>query len=570
MNKIKSIIIFTILLSLVFSLFGGIVPAYATPHEHDEDCLTCVDDNGGEPAEPADPVDPVEPVDPNLPDVPDLPVVDADDMDGEVADSHSVQEASLSVLRTFTAIEQFVIRLYLDAGGAGYDDAGLARWAGLLGNGRRTGVSVAFEFFFSDDFIDRRIGDSDFVTMLYKTLLDREPTSMERAQLEDMLYKGYPREDAFAIVVNSSEFNDFCRQAGISRETYTPPKGAMARVFATRLYRTALQREPDFNGLNHWHNSLINGRKGAIVAFEFIFSREMHNRNLSDEDFVEILYNALMGRDSDAGGKAHWVKRLSTGRSRYKVYKSFVGSKEFKRICKEHGIKRGSAPKPKNRMQGDSMVASIWNLMIEAQFRGISDRPEHIAGIIGNLQCEAGLSLCPFQQELGNNKAGLGLMQWSFGRRTALETYMWNSGINQVDFNLEMNKHSTSICSNPRNMHPPKLLNSVLAVQVNYMFHELRNTSERLYMDYVTFPAKKSGAAGARAYAELFCSISLRPGSGGTNAQNDIIDKGVQDALRASPYSGGAGRLDRISYSGLAIRRDRAANVYQQFLTGHR
>ena len=99
------------------------------------------------------------------------------------------------------------------------------------------------------------------------------------------------------------------------------------------------------------------------------------------------------------------------------------------------------------------------------------------------------------------------------------------------------------------------------------MFHELKNTPERTYMNYINYPTSKTGIAGTRAYAELFCALALRPAPGAGNT-NDILDAGVKNARRDSPY-GGTGVLDRISFSNLSGRRTNAEQVYQRFLAYH-
>jgi len=340
----------------------------------------------------------------------------------------------------------------------------------------------------------------------------------------------------------------------------------MARVFVMRLFREAIgRRNPTTEELDHWTAVLVGGGTGASVAHAFFTSNSFLNRGVSDNEYVTILFRALIGRTPNTQEVAHWVNQLRSGVTRHSVFTSFVESDSFARVCREHGIIRGSAPPPVNTRRDNTMEARVWNLIVAQSFRGISDRPEHIAGIIGNLQSEAGPGLCPFQQELGGSRAGLGLMQWSFGRRTALENFMWSNGICHVSFHHEMNKHITGVCSNPRGEHPTALLDRVLEVQISFMFHELQHTSERLYMDYVNFPVNRTGVAGARAYAELFCAISLRP-SAGWGDTNNIQDEGVINALRDSPYAGGRGNLNRISYSGLAARRNRAEQVYLQFL----
>jgi len=165
-------------------------------------------------------------------------------------------------------------------------------------------------------------------------------------------------------------------------------------------------------------------------------------------------------------------------------------------------------------------------------------------------------------------------MQWTDplpgpgGRRTNLEAYMWNNGISQEQFVEEMNKHLTAYCSssNPAHQHDAEFAKKVTQVQINFMFHEFR-TSESAYIGHINSVENKTDAAGARAYAELFCALSLRPGA--DPRPGDILDTGVLNALRASPHVGGVGQLNRITFSGLNERRTSAETVYRQFLANH-
>ena len=564
----KFIVSLVLICSLLLSLVMGVVPVYAAEATEFEPCsgldtdgiLSCCSTGSVVYAEIADVV--VE-YNTNI-DVNEIFVA----FDDVVYSIDSFTHEALAVQSEYDLIEALVSRLYLDVLNRTYDTEGLAFWSNLLRNGSRTGVSVASDFFFSDEFVNRRVDNEDFVNRLYVALMDRVPDPGGRAFWLNQLDLGIPRENVFALFVNSPEFDRRCSDAGIIRGTYHPPTTGMSRAFITRMYRTTLRREPDVEGLNFWTVALENGsRTGAQISYEFIFSDEMLGRRLTDEAYVDILYVAMMGRTGDATGRAFWLNQLQNGASRYSVFVHFVNSPEFDRICREHGIVRGTPPSPRNTMPGITNVAVVWNLIAEEHFIGISDRPEHIAGIIGNLQSEAGPALCPFQIQVSNH-VGLGLMQWSFGRRTTLENFMWDSGICEEMFIDEMNKHLTSYVCPPGN-HPQELTDRVLAIQINFMFHELRNTWERFYMDFIDFPTNTTGVAGARAYAELFCSLALRPGLGVTE-NDDIFDLGVQEALRVSLFVGGVGNLERISYSALGIRRNRAEVVFRQFQTEHR
>ena len=113
--------------------------------------------------------------------------------------------------------------------------------------------------------------------------------------------------------------------------------------FVTRLYEQALRRGADPTGFSNW----ITQRKsynlnGAHVVHGFFFSQEMINRGLSNEDYVELLYQVLLGRTSDAAGKSNWTVQLNSSTSRLSVFRGFVLSQEFDAICRSYGITRGS------------------------------------------------------------------------------------------------------------------------------------------------------------------------------------------------------------------------------------
>lgn len=595
MKITKPVVSIILVISLAFSFIMGAVPAYAT-ELNEECCDTGIVDpestidlpeeccNTGI-VHPVNAINTIaatdeyfnneedgstDPIDPTDPENPADPTETTDELfDIMAAPPDMTVSDDATILSSYDAIEQFVARLYLLVLGRPHDPEGLQNWSNTLRNKQQTGASIANEFFFSREFKLRNVDNGVFVDIIYRTLLNRYPDPVGRADWTGVLDDGVPRENVFAGFVHSLEFEIMCRQAGIEIGTYRPPQFAMHSVFVARLYRTILERPPDPRGLNDWTEALRSGVvTGASIAYEFVFSPEMSFRNLSDAHFIDVLYESMLGRRADPGGRADWVGVLRSGVSRYNVFVGFVNSVEFGLICDSYGIIRGTPPPHRDMMTNSSNSARIWNLIVDANFRGISDRPEHIAGIIGNLMSEAGTNLCPFQIQVSNHR-GLGLMQWTDptatgGRRTELENYMWRSGVTPEEFFTEMNRHLDRTCnpSNPNHHHPPELFDRVTRIQINFMFHELSNTWERQYMNYIDFPADKSGTAGARAYAELFCALALRPGDGGPD--NMILDPGVLLAMQASPWP------TRNSFSALATRRNRAENVLREFLTNSR
>lgn len=111
-------------------------------------------------------------------------------------------------------------------------------------------------------------------------------------------------------------------------------------TFLIYMYSSTLNRDPDTVGINYWYGKITQeGMTGEEVAYGFVFSQEMTNRNLSDEQYVRILYNAFLGRECDADGLSYWLNRLATGSSRLDVYHGFSRSDEFAALCTNAGFR---------------------------------------------------------------------------------------------------------------------------------------------------------------------------------------------------------------------------------------
>lgn len=113
--------------------------------------------------------------------------------------------------------------------------------------------------------------------------------------------------------------------------------------FVKRLYTLVLGRAGEESGIESWKNSLLDhSSSGVDAGYGFVFSEECIKRNLSDEDFVEMLYVTFMDRPSDEDGKNAWVSQLKAGVEREKILEGFIMSLEFAEICNEFGIQVGN------------------------------------------------------------------------------------------------------------------------------------------------------------------------------------------------------------------------------------
>ncbi|MCR5803831.1 MAG: DUF4214 domain-containing protein [Clostridia bacterium] len=114
--------------------------------------------------------------------------------------------------------------------------------------------------------------------------------------------------------------------------------------FVERLYVVALGRQSEPEGKAFWCEHVGNGDlNGAQCANEFLLSKEFKDRNLSDEDFLKVLYKTFFDRDAtaDPDGFNFWMNSLKT-QGRDTVVDCFINSTEWCNVCASYGVKSGA------------------------------------------------------------------------------------------------------------------------------------------------------------------------------------------------------------------------------------
>ncbi len=99
---------------------------------------------------------------------------------------------------------------------------------------------------------------------------------------------------------------------------------------ALRLYKAALDRLPDSEGLTFHTQSLQSGMSLIDVASHFMDSPEFNANygRLDDENFVELLYQNVLDREAESEGLAFHLDRLDSGASREEILIGFSESPE--------------------------------------------------------------------------------------------------------------------------------------------------------------------------------------------------------------------------------------------------
>jgi len=153
-----------------------------------------------------------------------------------------------------------------------------------------------------------------FAMQMYRDFLFREAdTTGLNYWVKQIEQGGMSREQVAASFLVSTEF-----QKGI---------GSLAR-----LYFGAFDRVPDRDGLAYWITQFKEGMSLSSIARSFVASTEFEQKynSLGNEQFLDLVYQNVLHRPADAGGKAYWMNQLISGFNRGDLLASFTESTEFK------------------------------------------------------------------------------------------------------------------------------------------------------------------------------------------------------------------------------------------------
>ena len=271
-------------------------------------------------------------------------------------------------------IEAFVKRCYQLILNRQADDGGLKGWSDALEGKTASAAQIIDGFVRSPEYINRKLSAEDSVEILYKTMLNREADAGGKAGWVDALGKGYTLQNIINGFCGSAEFAAICAEYGIDAGSVNVAMAAAinaaltakslpderignavsadeagqttvigyepeeAEAFVKHAYREALGREADEAGLASWTEQILTGAVSPKAFLRTLLnSEEMKSRNLSDEEFVTVLYRLYLKRVPDEAA-AEWIGYLAGGVSREELAKGFESSVEFRVVLNGFGL----------------------------------------------------------------------------------------------------------------------------------------------------------------------------------------------------------------------------------------
>ena len=133
-----------------------------------------------------------------------------------ICEDMGVEQGSFKPTRTWNDIvKEFVTRFYRYCLEREPDQPGLEAWTYDLKTGKKNGYAVIMGFFGSDELLKKDLTDEEFVTLCYRTILDRDP---DQGGLKTWVNKLH-RDGMLGVlsgISGSQEFEKLCGKYGIS------------------------------------------------------------------------------------------------------------------------------------------------------------------------------------------------------------------------------------------------------------------------------------------------------------------------------------------------------------------
>lgn len=153
-----------------------------------------------------------------------------------------------------------------------------------------------------------------FVRRMHLDLFNRQPTNAE-------LFYGITG-------LNDGTPNSLYARNLIQTDAYQRRTGGV-----TRLYRALFLRDPDTPGLAYWWGQVNSRRSLQRIANIMAASSEFRERygDLSNDGYVDLVYQNVLNRPPDEAGRAFWVGELDSGRrTRGEMMAGFTESSEYR------------------------------------------------------------------------------------------------------------------------------------------------------------------------------------------------------------------------------------------------
>lgn len=228
-----------------------------------------------------------------------------------------------------------VMRLYAAALDRNLDQDGLNAHVNALSHGA-TLMDIANTILSSTEFATRfgaSLANDTFVDLIYTNLFGYTADATNRAFWVGNLDAGVSRAEFVSSLAEAQDARN------VTATTLTAGLWDLNETadFIARLYAVALDRAPEVTGLTGWRHYAETGATELDVVSQVMGSSEYNALygTADDRSFVQSLYRNALDREADDDGLSGWLNHLGAGGSRASVILGFVEAAELRSVTAE-------------------------------------------------------------------------------------------------------------------------------------------------------------------------------------------------------------------------------------------
>lgn len=154
---------------------------------------------------------------------------------------------------------------------------------------------------------------ADAVAQQFTDVAGRQPSAEEQHAWEVGIYTGTRTIEQMILELQTVELRDPAAQV-------------------TRIYLGLFGRPPSADDLEYWVDQMEGGRSINSVASFFARSAEFQALygDTTDEEFVELVYENVLGRTASADDLEYWLGELERGVPRHRMFLLFSEAPEYR------------------------------------------------------------------------------------------------------------------------------------------------------------------------------------------------------------------------------------------------
>ena len=187
--------------------------------------------------------------------------------------------------------------------------------------------------------------DYDYTVNFYVSSIIRYDLANQKERILAKVY-GYVKQLTIDRQQKMIKYECYNRDSGsVSIYGEIPQK---VKDFVSQIYTKVLNRQAGNEEIEYWGLQIYSqATSPSQMIATLIETDEFRNKELTDEQYLQLLYVTLFNRKMDAGGD-YWLGELGKGSTRLYILAQLSQGEEFEKRCNEYNLVPGSINLEKN------------------------------------------------------------------------------------------------------------------------------------------------------------------------------------------------------------------------------